>query len=89
MRVWCVYPPISHPFTGIFQTTTSAETRKLVAAYLHGNGLTPLTSNRRALLMGVRGARHPGGGAGGKAQSAVKTEKEAPAPYTTSKQRRA
>ena len=73
------------------QTTSSAETKKLVAAYLHGNGLTPLTNQRKAVLIGGRGSRHPlaGGGVGGKAPSAMKTDlKEAAAPYSLQKQRR-
>ena len=75
--------------TGIFQTTTSVETRKLVAAYLHGNGLAPLTSQRKAVLMGGRASRHPAGGGGGKAPSAAKTDvKETAGPYAILKQRR-
>ena len=70
------------------QTTTSAETRKLVAAYLHGNGLTPLTNQRRNLLIGGRGSRHPMGG-GGKVTSAMKIDsREMSAPYAIVKQRR-
>ena len=76
--------------TGAFQTTTSAETRKLVAAYLYGNGLTPLTNQRKALLMGGRVSRHlAAGGGGGKAPSAAKTDvKDSVAPYIASKQQR-
>jgi hypothetical protein len=75
--------------TGTFQTTTSADTRKLVAAYLHGTGLTPLTNQRKDQLMGVRVSRHPTGGGGGRVQSAMKTDvKEAAAPYSVPRQRR-
>ena len=84
--------------TGVMQTTSSTETKKLVAAYLYGTGLTPLTNKRIEHLKGSRGTRHTvgvgggvggGGGGGGKAPSAMKTDtKEAAAPYTLQKQRR-
>ena len=65
----------------------SSETRKLVAVYLHGSGLNPLSNNRRALLAqgrlitSVRSAQ-------GRAQSAMRAELKqtvnvASAPYTT------
>jgi hypothetical protein len=75
---------------GVMQTTSLAETRKLVAAYLHSTGLTPLTTKRIEVLKGGRGTRHPlGVGAGGKAPSAMKTDvKEAAAPYSLQKQQR-
>ena len=80
-------PSLSH--SGTMQTTTLAETRKLVAAYLHGNGLAPLTSQRRSLLIGGRGSRHPPGGGAGKAPSAMKTDaRDTAAPYPAAKQRR-
>ena len=65
----------------------SSETRKLVAVYLHGSGLSPLSNNRRALLAqgrliaSVRSAQ-------GRVQSAMRAELKqtvnvASAPYTT------
>ena len=80
------------PFSpGIFQTTTSTETRKLVAAYLNGSGLPPLSNQRRAILMGVRMPKQPSA-AGGKMQSAVKVEmreglSSASTPYSIAKKR--
>ena len=60
------------------QTTSSAETKKLVSAYLHGTGLSPLTNKRVEVIKGGRGTRHPvgvggggGGGGGGKAPVGV------------------
>ena len=65
----------------------SAETRKLVAAYLHGSGLSPLTNQRRALITSGR-LIASGRPAVGRVQSSMRAELKqtvsaASAPYTT------